>query len=393
MTDTAEMLARLVAFNTTSSRSNLELINFVQEHLVGAGATVRRVCKPSGRKAALHAVIGNPGAGGLAFSGHVDTVPVEGQRWCSDPFRLREEGGKLFGRGVVDMKGFVASCLAAVPDLVAMHLPRPVHLFISYDEEVDASGARRLVEEIGSAGWKPDLCIVGEPTGMAPVVAHKGKLVARGTAKGLSGHSSQPSLGVNAVHAAARAVAWAASLAERHEACGRFDIGFDPPHTTVHVGAMQGGTTVNIIPAEAGFVMEWRTVPGDEAMAELDEMRRHIAAAIEPAMKAVDPGAGVELLAECWYPELSLDPAHPLVDLVRAAGPTGPVGKVSYATEAGVFQDAGIPTLVCGPGSIAQAHKPDEWIARSELDACDRFIREAARRFGQSNSVPREASR
>ena len=204
------------------------------------------------------------------------------------------------------MKGFVASCLAAVPDLVAMRLPAAdPPLFISYDEEVDASGARRLVEEIGSEGWKPDLCIVGEPTGMAPVVAHKGKLVARGSVRGLSGHSSQPALGVNAVQAAARAVAWAASLADRHAERGPFDGGFDPPHTTVHVGAVWGGTTVNIIPADAGFVMEWRTIPGDDATAELDEMRRHVAAAIEPAMTAVDPDAGVTPLRRVLVPPTS----------------------------------------------------------------------------------------
>ena len=387
MTSTVEMLEKLVAFDTTSSKSNLDLIDCVQSHLDLPGVSVRRVADPTGKKAALHAVIGEPGSGGLAFSGHVDTVPVEGQAWSGDPFRLKADAGRLLGRGAVDMKGFVASCLAAVPDLVAMRLPRPVHLLISYDEEVDASGARRLVEDLRPGFWKPDACVVGEPTGLAPVVAHKGKLVVRGTVRGVPGHSSQPAFGVNAVHAAAETVAWAVSLARRHASHGPFAPGFDPPHTTVHVGLAWGGSIVNIIPEDAGFVMEWRTIPGDSAPGELDEMRRYVAENVEPAMKAVSKEAGVTLVPESWYPDLAIDPSHALVGLVSdAAGKRG-CEKVSYATEAGVFQAAGIPTVVCGPGSIAQAHKPDEWIAQSELDACDRFVRNIARRYAASDQA------
>ena len=387
MTSTVEMLEKLVAFDTTSSKSNLDLMDYVQGFLDVPGVSVRRVTDPSGRKAALQAVIGDPGGGGLAFSGHVDTVPVEGQAWNGDPFALRTAGDRLVGRGAVDMKGFVASCLAAVPDLVAMRLPRPIHLLISYDEEVDASGARRLVEDLRPGFWKPDACIVGEPTQLAPVVAHKGKLVVRGAVRGLPGHSSQPAFGVNAVHASAETIAWAVGLSRRHADHGPFAPGFDPPYSTVHVGLTWGGSIVNIIPEDAGFVMEWRTIPGDDALAELEEMRRFVADHIEPAMKAVSADTGVSLVAESWYPELVIDPAHPLVRLVGDAAGKHGVEKVSYATEAGVFQAAGISTVVCGPGSIAQAHKPDEWIARSELDGCDRFVREMAQRFCASGAT------
>jgi acetylornithine deacetylase len=376
--NTLEMLERLVAFDTTSSKSNLDLIDYVQTYLEGVGATIRRVSDPTGTKAALHAVLGDPTGGGIAFSGHVDTVPVDGQAWTGNPFKLRQQDGKLYGRGAVDMKGFVASCLAAAPDLLSMRLRHPVHFLISYDEEVDGNGARRITDDIRPGFWKPDMCVVGEPTGMSTIVAHKAKLVARGKVTGLSGHSSQPGHGVNAVQAAAAAVTWAASLAANHAGQGPFDTAFDPPYSTVHVGKMWGGTIVNIIPEEAGFVMEWRTIPADDAMAELESMRRYVAGALEPAMKAIHAAAGIELSVDSWYPGLSLSSDHPLVSLVtRATGISG-TGNVSYATEAGIFLEAGIPTLVCGPGHIAQAHKPDEWIAESELAACDKFIRAIA---------------
>jgi acetylornithine deacetylase len=212
--------------------------------------------------------------------------------------------------------------------------------------------------------------------------------VVRGEVTGLSGHSSQPAYGVNAVHAAAHVITWAAQLAQTHADSGPFAEGFDPPHSTVHVGLVRGGSTVNIIPQEATFAMEWRTIPGDDPLQELAQMRAYIAASIEPAMKRVHPDAGITLTAESWYPELLIDEAHPLVSLVVNATGIPGTGKVSYATEAGIFQEAGIPTIICGPGHIAQAHKPDEWIARSELDACDRFIREVARQYAGSNNPP-----
>ncbi|MBE9604862.1 acetylornithine deacetylase [Acetobacteraceae bacterium H6797] len=375
MISTAGMLAELVAFDTTSHRSNLALIEHAAAFLRAQGAAHVAVLPGAGEgKVNLHAIIGPMTEGGLALSGHVDTVTTEGQTWSSDPLRLRRENGRLYGRGTTDMKGFVASCLAAVPAIAAMPLARPVHLFLTHDEEVDASGARSLVERLGEAPCRPAFCVVGEPSGMAPIVAHKGKLVVRGRARGKPGHSSQPGRGVNALQAAAEAIAWVAAEARRFAAEGPFDPGFDPPHSTIHAGLFRAGESFSIIPEHAEFTMEWRTIPEDSAPAELERMRAHIATAIEPAMKAVDPSTGLWLEPACWYPPLALAAEHPLRAMVAAATGRDGAGKVSYATEAGLFQEAGIAAIVCGPGDIAQAHQPDEWIAESELAACDQAL-------------------
>ena len=378
---TTELLDRLVSFDTTSRNSNLELIGFVRAYLDGHGIPYRVSQDASGTKANIHAVIGPQGPGGVALSGHVDTVPVDGQAWTGDPFTLRRRDGRLTARGAADMKGFVAACLAAVPDLKSAPLARPVHLFISYDEEVGCQGARRLIDDIGESGWKPAICIVGEPSGMKPIVAHKGKLSLAVRVRGKPGHSSEPQHGVNAVHAAAEAIAWLVAEGRRFAKEGPFEEGFDPPYTSVHVGTIEGGTILNIIPERAEFVMEWRTVPANDFFAELDRFRAHVAATIEPAMKAVDPGTGFEFEVRSWIPGLSLDPAHELTALTKQLTGANAAGKVSYGTEGGLYQQAGIPTIVCGPGHIAQAHQPDEWIAQDQLDACDAFIRRLAQRF------------
>jgi len=375
---TVEMLAKLVSFDTTSHRSNLPLIEAVAGYLESVGVPYRLSHDESGEKANIHAVIGTPGPGGLALSGHVDTVPVEGQTWASDPFTLRASGGKLYGRGTADMKGFVASCLAAIPDLQAARLARPVHLFISYDEEISCNGARRLIEDIAESGWKPDLCLVGEPSLLQPITGHKGRLAMRVTVRGRAGHSSNPAGGVNAVAAAAEAVSWITRDAQRFAARGPFVTGYDPPHSTCHVGVIGGGAAINIIPDHAWFEMEWRTVPGDDFFEEAERLRAHVTEAIEPAMKAVDPATGFTFEVQSWIPGLALDEGHTLADLVRQVTGANGAGRVSYGTEAGLYDAAGIPTIVCGPGNIAQAHQGDEWIAESELAACDRFIRRMA---------------
>ncbi len=370
----AAMLARLVGFDTTSRNSNRALIDFVRGWLEGWGVPCRMSVSPAGDKANLHAILGPAGAGGVALSGHVDTVPVDGQAWSGDPFTLRAREGRLLARGATDMKGFVACCLAAVPAALAAGLRAPLHLFITYDEEVGMYGARRLVEDLGESGLKPALCIVGEPTLMQPTIAHKGKLSVDVAVRGRSGHSSQPGRGVNAVFAAAEAVAWIAAEARRLAAEGPFAEGFDPPHTTVHVGTLAGGTILNIIPEHARFSMEWRAVPGDDAQAMLARLRAHVETAIVPAMRAVDPGCGFAFAVANVIPPLALAPDHALVDLVCALSGVNGLGRVSYATEAGIFQEAGIAAIVCGPGSITDAHQPDEGIAGSELAACDRFL-------------------
>ncbi|HET8997389.1 MAG TPA: acetylornithine deacetylase [Acetobacteraceae bacterium] len=377
----AELLARLVAFDTTSRNSNLKLIAFVRGYLDAHGVPYRISTDPAGQKANIHAIIGPQTAGGVALSGHVDTVPVDGQAWSADPFTLRQADGKLYARGACDMKGFVASCLAAVPDFLARKPVKPLHLFISYNEEVDFQGAIRLIEDLDESGLKPALCVVGEPSGMKPILAHKGKLDVRVKVRGLPGHSSVPAKGVNAVQAAAEAIAWVAAEARRLEKEGPFEDGFDPPHTTIHVGTVQGGSILNIIPEHAEFMMEWRNIPGDDAEAALERMQVHIANHIEPAMRAVNPNCGFSYEVPVRMPGLALGADHELTAIVKQLTGSNDTGKVSYGTEGGFYQNAGIATIICGPGHIAQAHQPDEWLAQDQLDACDAFIRRLADRL------------
>lgn len=375
---TAELLARLVAFDTTSRNSNLPLIAFVREFLDAHGVPYRLSTDATGQKANIHAILGPSQAGGLALSGHVDTVPVDGQTWTSSPFALRRDGSKLYARGAADMKGFVAACLAAVPELHKQPLAKPLHLFISYDEETDCGGAQRLIQDLDDSGLRPALCVVGEPSGMKPIRAHKGRLALRVHVRGKPGHSSEPAKGVNAIVAAARAVTYVADEAQRLAREGPFEEGFEPPHTTVHVGTIQGGAALNIIPEYADFIMEWRTIPGHDGARELAGMKHYVATHIEPAMHAVDCRTGFSFEVDHLMPGMSLAADHQLTALIKQITGANSAGKVSYGTEGGYYQEAGIPTIICGPGYIAQAHQPDEWIEQAQLDACDAFIRRLA---------------
>ncbi len=378
---TTEMLARLVAFDTTSRNSNVKLIDFARAWLDSHAVPYRISTSADGQKANLHAIIGPLAAGGIALSGHVDTVPVDGQAWTRDPFTLHPDGGRLYGRGATDMKGFVASCLAAVPDLKARPLARPVHLFITFDEETTMDGARRLVSDLHESGLRPSLCVVGEPSLMQPILAHKGRLALKVSVRGKPGHSSEPFRGVNAVMAAAEAISFVSAEARRFAAEGPFEQGFDPPHTTTHVGTIQGGTILNIIPERCEFVMEWRAIPGQDPHALAARLRDHVARSIEPAMHAVDPSTGFTFEIIGDIPGMGLPEAHDLASLVKQLTGFNSTGKVSYGTEGGIYEAAGIPSIVCGPGAIQQAHQPDEWIAQSQLDACDSFIRRLADRL------------
>jgi acetylornithine deacetylase len=375
-----DILARLVAFDTTSRNSNVDLIEYVRDYLAGHGIVARVSLDATGKKANLHALVGPDVAGGIALSGHVDTVPVDGQAWTADPFTLREAEGRLFARGSADMKGFVACMLAAVPRLQGRKLSKPVHLFVTHDEETTMEGARRMVAELDAAP-RPACCVVGEPTLMQPVMAHKGKLSLRVIVRGKPGHSSEPGKGVNAVHAAAEAVAWVVGKARERASTGPFDKQFDPPYTSIHVGTIAGGTILNIIPEHAEFTMEWRNIPADDVDAEFAVLRRHVAAVLEPAMKAVDANTGFSYEVIDAIPGLALPARDPLVAMVQQASGSNSLGAVSYGTEGGLYERAGIPTIVCGPGSIAQAHQPDEWIAASQLLACDAFIDRLAERI------------
>jgi acetylornithine deacetylase len=375
---TVEILSKLVSFDTTSRNSNLALIGWVRDYLAGYGVHCRESRDEHGGKANLHAIVGPVAAGGIALSGHVDTVPVDGQDWHSEPFALTERDGRLLARGSTDMKGFVASMLAAVPDLVERGSDVPVHLFITFNEEVDCAGARRLMRDIDESGLRPAYCIVGEPSSLRPISAHKGRLSVSVHVRGKAVHSSDPGQGVNALQAAARAVAWLADEADRMARDGRRVDGFDPAWSTTQCGLFTGGAILNIVPEQASFDVEWRTVPGDDAHAMLGRLK-DFAATLEPAMRAVEPSAGFRFELHHELPPLALPDGHRLADLVMEASGAGAnrPGSVSYGTEAGIFERSGIASIVCGPGDIARAHKADEWIGRDELEACDGFIRRA----------------
>jgi acetylornithine deacetylase len=377
---TIEILDRLVAFDTVSANSNLACIDFIRGYLADHGVESRITHDETGQKANLYATIGPSGEAGVALSGHVDVVPVAGQAWTGDPFRMRREAGRLIGRGTSDMKGFVAAMLAAVPGFRARDLKRPIHLMITYDEEVGCHGARRLAADLATLPVRPEMVIVGEPSSMKPIIGHKGKVSAFCVVEGKAGHSAHPDRAVNALEAAAELVAFLNAQGRRIRAEGPFDPGFDPPWTSVHTGTFHSGTALNVVPHRAEFVFEYRNIPGHDAWALLAEVRAH-AEALLPAMRAIHPDAAIRLETRPALAPMSLPRGHALADLVRGLTGSNDAGNVSYGTEGGIFQEAGMAAIVCGPGDIAQAHTPDEWIAESELAACDAFLQRLADRL------------
>ncbi len=371
------LLDRLVGFDTTSRNSNLDLIRDVESWLAAHGVASRVTLDAEGRKANLHAMVGPRVAGGVALSAHVDCVPVEGQDWRANPFRLRREAGRLIGRGATDMKGFAACAIAMMPEFAAMDLQRPVHLWLTHDEETNAAGAWRLVTDL-EADPRPGFCVVGEPTGMAPVIGHKGYASWDVTVTGLSGHSSRTTETANALQAAAEGVAFLARRARLFAGEGRRAAGFEPPFTTVHVGTFHAGSILNIVPDRAELTFEVRSVPGDEAGAVLAEFVEFMEQVALPPLRAAHPAAALQVAPRSHLPALDLAEDAPLTLLVQRLTGRNSAGRVSYGTEAGVYQRAGIPTIVCGPGHIAQAHQPEEWVAESEIESCLGFLRRLA---------------
>ena len=376
-----EMLRRLIAFPTVSRDSNLELIRFVRGIVEPYGAEIRLTHDAAKRKANLFATLGPRGEGGILLSGHTDVVPVEGQAWDTDPFELVEKDGRLYGRGTCDMKGFIACVLALVPEFMERGLRTPLHLAFSYDEEVGCIGVGRLIADLRDAGIRPRSCIVGEPTEMRPVIAHKGKKGFRCTVRGLAGHSAYAPLGVNAVEFAAEAVAFLKGLARRHRDQGPYDRGFDIAHTTVHTGVIRGGSALNVIPHECAFDFEFRHLPGDDPERLLHEFSDYVRSRLEPEMRATHPAAGFTIEPLSEIPMLDTGPEAEVVALAQELAGSGEIGKVSFATEGSQFQRAGIPTVVCGPGSIAQAHKPNEYVTLDQIARCDDFLGRLAHRI------------
>ncbi|MCG6121207.1 MAG: acetylornithine deacetylase [Microvirga sp.] len=371
----ASILSTLVAFDTTSRNSNLELIAWVEAFLQPLGFRMERIYDETGTKANLWATIGPAGAPGFILSGHTDVVPVDGQAWSSDPFKLRFEGGRIYARGSCDMKGFLAVCLARAEDMARARLARPIHLAFSYDEEIGCVGGRKLAEWIARQPVKPEACFVGEPSNMQVVLGHKGKRSVVARVRGLTRHSSLAPEGVNAVEFGALLVAEIRRIAEELQASGPRDALYDVPHSTAHVGIMRGGTALNIVPDECEIRFEVRVVGQDDADAIVARIVDYARRELEPRMRAVDPGTGIDFELFAGFPGLDTAPDAPVATLAKRLAARNDHAKVAYGTEGGLFHEvAGVPTVIVGPGAIAQAHQADEWVAEDELAKCDAFV-------------------
>ena len=382
---TLDMIGRLVGFDTTSRESNLALIGFVRDYLDGFGIASELVFDDERRKANLFATIGPDDHGGIMLSGHTDVVPVDGQIWASDPFTVAMRDDRLYGRGTADMKGFIAAALALVPEFIAAKAPTPVHLALTYDEEVGCLGVRGLIARLGTRPVKPRLCIIGEPTLMQPVVAHKGKKSVRCHVRGHESHSALAHLGVNAIEAGATIIARIREMAQDKRDHGPYDPGFSPPYTTIHTGTVAGGTALNIVPRECRFAFEIRYLPEDDPDAMFAALRHH-ADMLVADMHRVSPATGIEFDAYNAIPALSTAADSEVVQLAQSLTGANSVGKVSFGTEGGLYQQAGIPTVICGPGSIEQAHRPDEYLALDQLRQCETFLRRLIARLGKDGS-------
>ena len=374
------MIARLVGFDTVSRHSNMALIDWVRDHLAGHGIESRLVPNADGSKANLFATIGPMVEGGVVLSAHTDVVPVDGQPWDTDPFTVVERDGRLYGRGTADMKSFPAVALAMLPEMLAAGLKRPLHLALSYDEEIGCIGAPSMIERIVAELPRPSAVIVGEPTSMRVVLAHKGCYVLRTTVTGHEVHSSQIDRGVSAVMTAARLVNVIADMAADNAAKADPACLFDPPYTTLHVGTIQGGTATNITARHCEFSWDIRPIAGDDWTtfrdrfeAECDRLRAEI--------RRVAPTADIRTTLVAGAPGLAPVANNPAAQLCHALTGRNDTAVVSYGAEAGQFQEAGLSTVMCGPGSIDQAHQPNEFIEISQVTECERFMGALIRRL------------
>lgn len=369
-----DLLERLVAFPTVSRDSNLALIGFIRDYLADHGVASELFLNAEGTKANLFATLGPTDRGGVVLSGHTDVVPVDGQTWTRDPFRLSESEGRLYGRGTADMKGFIASVLAAVPAFLAQPLRLPVHLAFSYDEEVGCLGVRSLLDALAQRPNRPRLCLIGEPTELRPVLGHKGKLAMRCQVHGAACHSAYAPQGVNAIEYAARLIGHLGEIGEELARPEHHDPRFDPPYSTVQTGLIEGGRALNIVPAECRFDFEVRALPGFDAQQVATRLDRYAQAELVPRMQAVQPGTGIRFEPLGSYPGLATDAASEAAELVALISGSRDFGTVAFGTEGGLFHEAGIPTVVCGPGSMDQGHKPDEFVTLAQLEACDAML-------------------
>ena len=367
--NTLQLLDNLIAFPTVSRDSNLDLIEFVRSFLLVRGVASQLFMDARGRKANLFATIGPQDRGGILLSGHTDVVPVDGQDWRSDPFRMIERGGALYGRGTADMKGFIAAALAAADRATRRTLRAPLHLALSYDEEIGCVGVRSMIEAMAQWKVRPRLCIVGEPTMLRPAIGHKGKTALRAVCSGHAIHSSLAPQGVNAIHLASDLIQRIRALQDRIEGCGKRDADFEVPYTTLHVGIIHGGVALNIVPDHCELEVEIRNMPDEAPQPLIDAIRAEASALLH------SPRGAIELSIMNDYPSLATPADAEVVELVsRATGEHQRI-KVGFGSEAGLFSaQLSIPCVVCGPGSINDAHRPDEFVTLEQLQRCDAML-------------------
>jgi acetylornithine deacetylase len=372
------LIERLVGFDSVSVRPNMALIEAVRDYLAGHGVAARVVPNEDGMKANLFATIGPEIAGGVALSGHTDVVPVEGQDWTSDPFKLTARGDKLYGRGTADMKSFIAIALALVPEFKKRGLKRPIHFCFSYDEEITCAGVLSLLHLLGSELPKPALAIIGEPTSMRVVNAHKGVSAQMTTIVGRDGHSSAPHKGANAIAHMSRFMGFLDRLADDLRAEGERNaipgLDFDPAWTTLNLGAIHGGTAMNIIARECRLAWEYRPLPGVDAEAIYARAERFLDEAVRPSLRAQAPEGSAVTTRVATVPALRPEKKGPAEALALQLTGLNAAVTAAFGSEGGHFQDIGISAVMCGPGDIAQAHKPDEFIAVDQLAQCERFL-------------------
>jgi len=369
-----EMIERLIAFDTTSHKSNMALIDFVRDYLDGHGIDSVLFRDDSGEKANLYATIGPDDRPGIALSGHTDVVPVAGQDWSSDPFRVAARDDRLYGRGTCDMKSFIAIALAKLPAFLERPLETPIHLAFSHDEEVGCVGVRSLLAGLKDMPVKPKGCIVGEPTEMRVMRGHKGKFSMTCHVRGMACHSSMVEHGVNAIENAAALIAHMAEVAARLRDDGPRDDGYDPPYTSLHTGTISGGTQLNIVPQDCVFEFEFRNLPGHDPEAVLADIQAFAERELLPTMRARSAEAGFDWQPLSGFPGLDTPEDAEITRLAMALAGANRTGKVSFGTEAGLFDRHDIPSVVCGPGSVEQAHKPDEFVTLDQVARCETFL-------------------
>jgi acetylornithine deacetylase len=373
MSQSQALLRTLVGFDTTSRESNLQLIEFVHDYLASFGVVSERIYNEDRSKANLFASIGPVQLPGIVLSGHTDVVPVDGQPWTVPAFELTARDGKLFGRGTADMKGYIACVLALVPALVEAPLRMPVHIALSYDEEVGCLGVRSLLKVLEQRPVKPMLCIIGEPTELKPVLGHKGKLAMRCDVHGEACHSAYAPYGVNAIEHAAELIGELGRIGQQLR--GTQDVRFDPPFSTVQTGVISGGKALNIVPADCRFDFEIRALPSQDPGEVADALKAYATQQVLPRMQAVSAQSAIHFTELSAYPGLVTDERSQAAELIAAFSGSREFGTVAFGTEGGLFDAVGIPTVVCGPGSMDQGHKPDEFVSVDQLAGCDAMLR------------------